>query len=159
MSRWLHWLNNRKQKFNLLYTIQRTAMERLDSITRRLCKECNKSNEHEQSSKPSKSVKRTKRTATCTRAFGRASPRYGRASTRASSTTTFSGASTTTNRECANDILQRDYNEYLASTSASRKDVSARLRSSDELRNFKQADADSTGSVERRTGIPAGVTI
>ena len=175
MSRWLHWLNNRKQDFCLLHTIQRTAMERLDSITRRLRKESNKSNKHEQSGKPSESVEPTATTATAsTRTFGRSSTRAtstGSTASSRSSTTgntkgrnakgrhTKSGSTATTSRECANDILNREYAEYLASTSAGREDVSTRVWASNEPRDFKQADANSGDSIERCIGIPAGVTV
>lgn len=175
MSRWLHWLNNRKQNFCLLYTIQRTAMERLDSITRHLRKESNKSNKHEQSGKSSESVELTTSTATSsTRTFGRSSTRAtatGSTASSRSSTTgntkgrstkgrhTKSGSTATANRECANDILNREYAEYLASTSAGRKDVSTGVWASNEPRDFKQADANSGDSIERCIGIPAGVTV
>ena len=177
MSRWLHWLNNRKQNFCLLYTIQRTAMERLDSITRRLRKESNKSNKHEQSGKSSESVEPTASTATtCARTSSRTATRATSTGSTASSRNSTTGSSKgrssttanslvrkhkyttiTTSRECANDILNREYAEYIASTS--RKDVSTGVRVSDEPRDFKQADADSGDSIERRIGIPAGVTV
>ena len=181
MSRWLHWLNNRKQDFCLLHTIQRTAMERLDSVTRQLRKESNKSNKHEQSGKPSKSVKSTSTATTCARASSRATTRAtatgsttsSRSSTTGSSKGRGSSGSTTANslvrkhkytsittsRECANDILNREYAEYLASTSAGREDVSTRVWASNEPRDFKQADANSGDSIERCIGIPAGVTV
>lgn len=181
MSRWLHWLNNRKQDFCLLHTIQRTAMERLDSITRHLRKESNKSNKYEQSGKPSESVESTSTATTCARASSRTATRAtstgsttsSRSSTTGSSKGRGSSGSTTANslvrkhkyttittsRECANDILNREYAEYLASTSAGRKDVSTRVWASNEPRDFKQADADSGDSIERCIGIPAGVTV
>lgn len=181
MSRWLHWLNNRKQSFNLLYTIQRTAMERLDSITRRLCKERNESNKYEQSGQSCQSFKcdcdaGSNAYCTCTRATtgsacgsctttGRSATSSRSASTTGSSTTSNSlvrkhkYTTITASRECANDILNREYAEYLASTSAGRKDASTGVRVSDELRNFKQTNADSTSSVERGNGISTGVTV
>ncbi len=182
MSRWLHWINNRKQNFCLLYTIQRTAMERLDSITRRLRKESNKSNKHEQSGKSSESAittygNCTPATCTCARTSSRNGYRIpykcttGSTASSRSSTTgntkgrstkgrhTKSGSTAIANRECANDILAREYAEYLASTSAGRKDVSTRVWASNEPRDFKQADANSGDSIERCIGIPAGVTV
>ena len=177
MSRWLHWFNNRKQSFCLLNTIHSTYVERLDYYTKQLRKESDESNKHEQSCKPSKSVESTKRTTTSSRATTRAT--IGSAcricSPTGSSTArcTCTGSSTTANslvrkhkyttittsRECANDILNREYAEYLASTSAGREDVSTGIRVSDEPRDFKPTDADSGDSIERRIGIPAGVTV
>ena len=181
MSRWLHWLNNRKQNFCLLHTIQRTAMERLDSVTRQLRKESNKSNKHEQSGKPSESVESTSTATTCARASSRATTRAtatgsttsSRSSTTGSSKGRGSSGSTTANslvrkhkyttittsRECANDILNREYAEYIASNSSTREDISSRVWDSNEPRDFKPTDADSRDSVERRIGIPAGVTV
>ena len=164
MSRWLHWFNNRKQSFCLLNTIYSTYVERLDYYTRQLRKESDESNEHEQSSKPSESVEPTASTAsTSTRTSGRTATRAtATGSTKGRSTKgrhTKSGSTATANRECANDILAREYAEYLASTSAGREDVSTRVWASNEPRDFKQAGADSGDSIERCIGIPAGVTV
>ncbi len=179
MSRWLHWFNNRKQSFCLLNTIYSTYVERLDYYTRQLRKESDESNKHEQSCKPSESVESTSSSATCTRASSRTTARAtatGSTSSSRSSTSRSSsanGSSTTANslvrkhkyttittsRECANDLLNREYAEYLASTSAGREDVSTGVRVSDEPRDFKPTDADSGDSIERRIGIPAGVTV
>jgi hypothetical protein len=185
MSRWLYWLNNRKQNFCLLYSIQRTAMERLDSITRRLHKESNESNQHEQSGQSIQSFKcdcdaGSNAYCTCTRTTTRASTgsacgsctTTGRSATSSRSAST-NGSSTTANslvrkhkyttittsQQCANDILNREYAEYLASTNTGREDASTGIRVSDEPRNFKPTDADSTDPIERRIGIPAGVTV
>jgi len=59
----------------------------------------------------------------------------------------------------ASDASERDYTEYIASSGAAREDTGARIWASNEPRNFKQADASSGDSIERRIGIPAGVTI
>jgi hypothetical protein len=57
------------------------------------------------------------------------------------------------------DHIERDYAEYIAATSTKGQDTCSGVWGSDESRNFKQADANSADSVERRIGIPAGVTI
>jgi hypothetical protein len=165
VSRWLHWFNNRKQSFCLLNTIYSTYLERLDYYTKQLRKESDESNKHEQSCKSSESVKSTSTATTCTRASSRTT-----ASSRSSTTGSSKGRSSTgslvrkhkyttitTSRECANDILNREYAEYLAS--AGREDVSTRVWASNEPRDFKPTDADSRDSIERRIGIPAGVTV
>jgi len=182
VSRWLHWINNRKQSFCLLNTIYSTYLERLDYYTKQLRKESNESNKHDQSCKPSKSVESASSSAsTCTRASSRTTARAtstgstttGRSSTTGSSKGRSSTGSTTANslvrkhkyttittsRECANDILNREYAEYLASTNTGREDVSTGVRVSDEPRDFKPTDADTRDSIERCIGIPAGVTV
>lgn len=57
------------------------------------------------------------------------------------------------------ESIERDYADYIAATSAERQGVGTRVRDSIESRHFKQANANSTDSIERRTGIPAGVAI
>jgi hypothetical protein len=57
------------------------------------------------------------------------------------------------------DHIERDYAEYIAATSTKGQNTSTGIRASDEPRDFKQANASSGDSIERRTGIPAGVTI
>ena len=59
----------------------------------------------------------------------------------------------------ASDYIERDYAEYISATSTQGQGAGAGVRNSIESRNSKQADANSTDSIERRTGIPAGVTI
>jgi hypothetical protein len=59
----------------------------------------------------------------------------------------------------AADYIERDYADYVNATSSEGKNTCSGVRDSDELRNFKQADAESIDPVERRIGIPAGVTI
>jgi hypothetical protein len=168
VSRWLYWFNNRKQSFCLLNTIYSTYVERLDYYTRQLRKESDESNKHEQSCKPSESVESTSSSATCTRASSRTTARATATGSSKGRSSSFTGNSLvrkhkyttiTTSRECANDILNREYAEYLASTSAGREDVSTGVRVSDEPRNFKPTDADTRDSIERCIGIPAGVTV
>jgi hypothetical protein len=57
------------------------------------------------------------------------------------------------------DYIERDYADYINATSTKGQDTRSGVWGSDESRNFKQADANSADSVERRIGIPAGVTI
>jgi hypothetical protein len=59
----------------------------------------------------------------------------------------------------AADYIERDYADYVNATSSEGQDTRSGVWGSDEPRNFKQADANSGDSVERCTGIPAGVTI
>ena len=56
----------------------------------------------------------------------------------------------------------RDYNDFVAHTSGIRTEgqgAGARIRVSNEPRNFKQSNPDATNTVEQSTGIPTGVTI
>jgi hypothetical protein len=57
------------------------------------------------------------------------------------------------------DHIERDYAEYIAATSAKGEDAGSGIRDSVKPRDFKQADAESNNSIERCTGISAGVTI
>jgi hypothetical protein len=57
------------------------------------------------------------------------------------------------------DHIERDYAEYIAATSAKGEDAGSGIRDSVKPRDFKQADAESSDSIERCTGISAGVTI
>jgi hypothetical protein len=59
----------------------------------------------------------------------------------------------------AADYIERDYAEYIAATSAKGEDAGSGIRDSVKPRDFKQADAESSDSIERCTGISAGVTI
>ena len=172
LSGWLRRFNNAKQSIVLRHTVQRTNMVRLDNSTRQLRNECNKSYKHKQSGKSSESVKSastaTARTASTTTrtTTGRGSTTTrstaSRSSTGTSSTSnnSYNYYSTTTNRECNSvaDSLWWQYAEYTAA-STERQGTSTRVRTSDEPRYFKQADAESRDSIERRIGIPAGVTI
>jgi hypothetical protein len=181
MSRGLRGGNNGEQDFELRDTIQRTGVEQLDGIPGHLCEERNQSNEHEQSGKSCESNKctcdpGTNATCTCTGA----TPISRTASTRSAKHTSFPCAhcrdndsstnglvrkhkytSISTNRECntVTDYIERDYADYINATSAKGQGVSTGVRGSVESGNIKQADAEPGNSVERRIGIPAGVTI
>jgi len=176
--------NNRATNNNLCDTIQSAYRFTVDRISKFMYKERNQSNQHEQSGQSCQPFKcdcdaGSNAYCTCTRTTSRAttgSSCGSCTSTNRSSTSRSSsanGSSTTANslvrkhkyttitasRECANDLLNREYAEYLASTSAGREDVSTGVRVSDEPRDFKPTDADSGDSIERRIGIPAGVTV
>ena len=64
-------------------------------------------------------------------------------------------------RECNTiaDYIERDYANYITATNSSRENSCSGVWVSDEPRNFKQANANSTEPIERCTGIPTGVTI
>ena len=174
--------NNRATNNNLCDTIQSAYRFTVDRISKFMYKERNQSNQYEQSGQSCQPLKcdcdaGSNAYCTCTRTASRATTgsTCGSCTTGRSSTArcTCTGSSTTANslvrkhkyttittsRECANDILNREYAEYLASTSAGREDVSTGVRVSDEPRDFKPTDADSRDSIERRIGIPAGVTV
>ena len=139
-------------------------------------KKCNQSDKYKQSSKSCQSDKCTcdpGTNATCTCSRTTSGDACGSSSSRESTHTSFPCAHCrdhdpnslvrkhkytviTTNREYDTNSNTDSYD----STSSSKgQGNSTRLWSSDESRNFKQANANSTDSVERHTGIPAGVTI
>jgi hypothetical protein len=168
MSRGLRWGNNGEQDFELRDTLQRAGVERVDGNTGHLRQECDQRNEHEQPSKPCESNKcicdpGSNATCTCSGA-----PSIDRSTVRHTSFpckhcgdhigSAGLGSKYTVHRTIA-DHVERDYAEYIAATSAGRENTSTRVWDSVELRDFKQANASSGDSVERRTGIPAGVTI
>ena len=186
MSRWLRWFNNGKQGIKLLDTLQRACMGRLGYSTGQLRKERNQPNEHEQPSQSCESVKcdcdpGSNATCTCTRttsgttACGSASRSSAHTSFPCTHCRDHDASSTSglvrkhkyivlngnndTKYTSTSDVVERDYTDYIAATSAEGQGDSARVRGSDEPRNFKQADANAADSVERRTGIPTGVTI
>ena len=157
--------DNRTTSYNLSYTLQSACSITLDGNIKHMHEERNESNEHEQSGQSCESDKctcdpGTNATCTCTRATS------GTTTDRSASAghTSFPCAhcrdhDNTTPISTAADYIERDYADYIAATSAQGQGASTGVRGSDEPRNFKQADANSADSVERRTGIPAGVTI
>lgn len=181
MSRGLRGGNNREQDVELRDTLQRACVEQLDGNAGYMRQESDQRNEYEQSGKSCESNKcicdpGSNATCTCTGA----TPVSRTASTRSAKHTSFPCAhcrdndsstnglvrkhkytSISTNRECntVTDYIERDYADYINATSAEGQGVSTGVRGSDESGNIKQADADSGNSVERRIGIPAGVTI
>jgi hypothetical protein len=165
MSRGLHRINNREQDVELLDSLQRAAMERLDSIAKHVREKSNQSNEHEQPVEPSQSNSTSDagNGAAATRDIGNRDVKH----------TSFPckhcgdhiGNSSLvrkhkyTIRPTIADHIERDYAEYIAATSAKGEDAGSGIRDSVKPRDFKQADAESNNSIERCTGISAGVTI
>ena len=163
--------DNTATSHDLSYTLQSTCGIALDGSIEYMRKEPDQSNEHEQSSESGQSTKCTcdpgsNAPCTCT---GTAS---GSSSTRSTEHTSFPCAHCRDHvnspidpsrepaiRSAASAYIEWIYSAYAIATGASREDASAGIRASDEPRNFKQADASSRDTVERRTGIPAGVTI
>jgi hypothetical protein len=144
--------------------------------------ERNESNEYEQSGKSGESTKCTcdpgsNASCTCTGATSGTTSSRGTAPTghtsfpcahcRDNDSSTnglvrkhkYTSISTTPSKCTTTAYIERIYADYASATSASGEDVSTGVRASDEPRDFKQANADSGDTVERRTGIPAGVTI
>jgi hypothetical protein len=165
MSGRLRWGNNREQDVELLNALQRASVERVGGNTGHLRQESDQRNEHEQSGKPSES------NSACNAGDSSAATRN--TSNGDAKHTSFpckhcgdhigsaglgSKYKYTVHRTIA-DHVERDYAEYIAATSAGRENTSTRVWNSVEPRDFKQANASSGDSVERRTGIPAGVTI
>jgi hypothetical protein len=146
--------DNRTTDNGLSYAIQSACDIALGGNNELMRQEPHQRNEHEQSVESSQSISASDAgsSATTTRA-------------------TNDGNAEHTSFPCAHcndydprdissaDYIERDYAEYIAATSASRENTCSGVWDSDEPRNFKQADADSGDSVERRIGIPAGVTI
>ena len=170
--------DNTTTSYNLSYTLQSACSITVDGNIEHMRKESNQSNEHEQSGQPCQSTKcdcdpGTNATCTCTRATSGTAPTRSTASG-STAHTSFPCAhcrdndSTTnglvrkhkyTSISTAADYIERDYADYIAATSAEGQGASTGVRSGNESGNIKQADADSGDSVERRIGIPAGVTI
>ena len=144
MSRGLRWGNNREQDVELRYTLQRTCVEQLDGDRGHLRQESNQCYQHEQSIESSQS--------NSTSDAGNSG-----AATRAAS----NGNAEHTSYPCAhcNDYDPRDNTNTDNTSSTQGKGASARLWDCVEPRDFKQAYADSGDSIERCTGIPAGVTV
>jgi hypothetical protein len=165
----------------LSYTLQSACSFSLDRNNELVREERNQSNEYEQSGKSGESTKCTcdpgsNASCTCTGATSGTTSSRGTATTghtsfpcahcRDNDSSTnglvrkhkYTSISATTLSSAA-DYIERDYAEYIAATSAQGQGASTRIRDSDESGNIKQTDADSSDSVERRIGIPAGVTI
>ena len=144
MSRGLRWGDNREQDVELRDTLQRACVEQLDGDAGHLRQESNQRNEYEQSleSSQSNSTNDAGDSSTATRA-------------------TSNGNAEHTSYPCAhcNDYDPRDNTNTDNTSSTQGQGVSARLWDCIEPRDFKQAYADSRDSIERCTGIPAGVTV
>ena len=170
--------DNRTTSNDLCYTLQSASSFTLDGNDEHVREECDESNEYEQSGQSCESTKcdcdpGTNATCTCTRTAS------GTSASRSAEHTSFPCAHcrdhisttnglvrkhkytsiSTTPLSSAADYIERDYADYIAATSAEGQGASTGVRGSDESGNIKQADADSADSVERRIGIPAGVTI
>jgi hypothetical protein len=157
MSGRLHWSSNGKQDVELCDTLQRACVEQLDGNSGYLHQESNQLNEHEQSIKPSESDSFTHdagSSATATRATPITRSTVGHTSFPCAHCNDYDPRVNT-----SADYIERDYADYIAATGSSGENTRSGVRNSDEPRNFKQADAESSDSVERRIGIPAGVTI
>jgi hypothetical protein len=144
VSRGLRGGDNREQDVELRYTLQRTCVEQLDGDTGHLRQESDQCYQHEQSieSSQSNSTNDAGDSSTATR-------------------TTSNGDAEHTSYPCAhcNDYDPRDNTNTDNTSSTQGQGISARLWDCVEPRDFKQAYADSRDSIERCTGIPAGVTV
>jgi hypothetical protein len=165
MSGRLHRGNNGEQDVELRDTLQRACVERLDDDTGHMRQEPNQRNEHEQpveSSQPNS-----------TSDAGDSGTAARNISNRNAEHTSFPckhcgdhiGRNSLVRKHkytvhpTIADYVERDYTDYIAATSSKGQDTRSGVWGSDEPRDFKQADANSGDSVERRIGIPAGVTI
>jgi hypothetical protein len=151
--------DNRTTDNGLSYAIQSACDIALGGDNELMRQEPHQRNEHEQSSKSSQSNKcacdpGSNATCTCTGAPTIDRSAIGHTSFPCAHCNDYDPRDNT-----SADYIERDYAEYIAATSASGKNTCSGVRDSDELRNFKQADAESIDPVERRIGIPAGVTI
>jgi hypothetical protein len=144
VSRGLHRGDNREQDIELRDTLHRACVEQLDGDTGHLRQESDQCYQHEQSleSSQSNSTNDAGDSSTATRA-------------------TSNGDADHTSYPCAhcNDYDPRDNTNTDSTASTQGQGVSARLWDCVEPRDFKQAYADSRDSIERCTGIPAGVTV
>ena len=161
MSSWLRWANNTKQNINLLNAIQRSGLGRLVHYARQLFKVSDKPDKHVESSQSSKSIVNstncTPSTCTCATTACRATSTSCGSSSSGCTTSSNSAKRIACHIDGCTCSLCTDYAEYIRTTKG--ENASARIWTSDEPRFIKQANADSTSSVEYRTGIPTGVTI
>jgi hypothetical protein len=162
MSRWVRGIYNSAANFVLSRSLRAASGRTMGRNSKHLPEEPNKSDQHDKSCESSKS------NSTTSTSCSRAACSCARASYRSGSRATCS-CSSSDERKCAinsanpNDECScsacRSYADYLATTDAKGQGIGSRVRDSVEPRNFKQADADSRDSIERCTGIPAGVTV
>jgi hypothetical protein len=119
-------------------------VEQLDGDAGHLRQESNQRNEYEQSIESSQpnSTSDARNSGTATRAASNGNTEH-------------------TSYPCAhcNDYDPRDNTNTDSTASTKGQRISARLWDCIEPRDFKQAYADSRDSIERCTGIPAGVTV
>jgi hypothetical protein len=165
MSRGLRGGNNGEQDVELRDTLQRACVERLDGNTGHLRQESNQRNEHEQPVEPSQSDSTGDAgdSGTATRNIGNRNAEHTSFPCKHCGdhvgNTGLSRKHKYTVHPAISDHVERDYTDYVNATSAQGQGVSTGVWGSDEPRDFKQADASSGDSIERRTGIPTGVTI
>ena len=160
MSIGLHGNCRTTASYNLSDTVQPTCSITLGGNIEHVHKEHNQSNECNKSGQSSESDKctcdpGTNATCTCTGATPVDRSTVGHTSFPCAHCNDYDPRDISS----ASDYIERDYADYISATGASRKDTCSGVRDSDESRDFKQANADSRDSIERRTGIPAGVTI
>ena len=165
MSGRLHWSSNGKQDVELCDTLQRACVEQLDGNSGYLHQESNQRNEHEQSveSSQSNSTSDAGNGAAATRDIGNRDVKHTsfpckHCGDHIGNSSLVRKHKYTVHPTIA-DYIERDYADYVNATSSEGQDTRSGVWGSDEPRNFKQADAESSDSVERRIGIPAGVTI
>ena len=162
MSRWVRGIYNSAANFVLSGSLRAASGRTMGRKSKYLSEEPNKSDQHDkscESSEPSSVTADSCTPATCSCA--RASSRNGYRIPCACSGTTATSTKrncTATNYECSCSAC-RSYAEYLSATDAKGQRIGSRIRDSVESRNFKQTNADSADSIERCTGIPAGVTV
>jgi hypothetical protein len=152
--------DNRTTDNGLSYTLQSACSFSLGGNNELMRQEPHQRNEHEQSVESSQSNKctcdpGTNATCTCTGATPITRSTIGHTSFPCAHCNDYDPRDISS----AADYIERDYADYINATSASGENTRSGVRDSDEPRNFKQTDADSGDSVERRIGIPAGVTI
>jgi hypothetical protein len=165
MSGRLHWSSNGEQDVELRDTLQRACVERLDDDTGHLRQEPNQLNEHEQSVESSQpnSASDAGSSTTATGDIGNRDVKHTSFPCKHCGdhigSTGLGRKHKYTVHPTSADYIERDYADYINATSTKGQDTRSGVWGSDESRNFKQADANSADSVERRIGIPAGVTI
>ena len=166
MSRWVRGIYNSAANFVLSRSLRAASGRTMGRNSKHLPEEPNKSDQHDKSCESSKSNSAT--STSCSRATcscARASYRSGSRATCSSSDERNCAIADFNvldpNAECSCNVC-RDYAEYAnytSTVSAKGQRTGTRVWDSIEPRNFKQADADSRDSIERRIGIPAGVTV
>jgi hypothetical protein len=162
--------DNRTTDNDLSYTLQSACSFSLDGNNELVRQESDQRNEYEQSGKPCESNKcicdpGSNATCTCTGATTIDRSTIGHTSFPCNHCGDHIGNADLVRKHkytvhpTIADHVERDYTDYINATSSKGQDTRSGVWGSDEPRNIKQADAESSDSVERRTGIPAGVTI
>ncbi len=161
MSRWVRGIYNSAANFVLSRSLRAASGRTMGRNSKHLPEEPNKSDQHDKSCESSKSNSTT--STSCSRATCSCARASYRSCSRATSCSSSDERNYTINSANPNDECScsacRSYADYLATTDAKGKGIGSRVRDSVEPRDFKQAYADSRDSIERCTGIPAGVTV